>query len=263
MNKYKRTKWVIKYTFMFYFLISAFLDATYFILHKVFHYPETPGINLPRVAFLISASIISFVLVKNGIVSRMSFSRQIPVKTFTLAAIIVIAAGMFFELFDYFFPLPTIPKSLKAMEIDPLFLVSALILAPINEEIIFRGIITMELREHHSERMTIILSGLSFGIIHINPAQVFPAAFGGIFLAWLYIRTGNLKICMVLHFIYNLMAVLYLKLLPAFTEKIPGEILYVTMAGLFLLLVHLLFSANTFIPDQSAGNVPQVKPMQQ
>ena len=138
----------------------------------------------------------------------MALIRQMPVKIVTITTSVVIVSFIFFEIFAIYFPLPDLLINLNVWEKDPLFLASTLIIAPINKEIIFRGIITKELMNYHPERLTIIFSGLSYGIIHLNPAQIIPATFSGFFLSWLYIRTENLKICIFLHIINNSLTII-------------------------------------------------------
>lgn len=74
--------------------------------------------------------------------------------------------------------------------------------APIFEELIFRKmIVTRTLR--YGEGVAIFLSGFMFGLFHGNLNQ-FMYAFGlGMFLAFLYIRTGDIRVTIGLHMIVN------------------------------------------------------------
>ena len=76
------------------------------------------------------------------------------------------------------------------------------ICAPIFEEYIFRKLI-IDSTLRYGQKVAVITSGLMFGLFHGNLNQ-FVYAFGlGVFLAILYVKTGNLKITIGLHMIIN------------------------------------------------------------
>lgn len=81
----------------------------------------------------------------------------------------------------------------------------AVVLAPVAEESLFRGIFFPALRDAGWPRASGWIVSLVFGLIHGNAAAFLPlAAFGG-FLAWLYVRTGNLLAPITAHFVFNLL----------------------------------------------------------
>ena len=87
--------------------------------------------------------------------------------------------------------------------LDPLtsiFLVT--IGAPVCEELIFRKmLVTRTLK--YGEGVAILLSGLAFGLFHGNFNQ-FAYAFGiGLFFAYVFVKTGNIKITIALHACMN------------------------------------------------------------
>lgn len=70
---------------------------------------------------------------------------------------------------------------------------SIALMAPIVEELLFRGAIMGHLqRQGYSPRKTIVVSALVFGLIHINPAQVVFAFLMGLLLGWIAWRTRSL-----------------------------------------------------------------------
>lgn len=81
------------------------------------------------------------------------------------------------------------------------------IVGPVFEELLFRGAITQSLLQQYSPRKAIVVSALLFGILHLNPAQMLPAFFCGILLAWTYYKTGSLIPCMLMHILNNSMSV--------------------------------------------------------
>lgn len=77
------------------------------------------------------------------------------------------------------------------------------IIAPVIEELIFRGIIMHGLMRNYSRFTAVFISALLFALFHLNPWQ-FPATFIlGLFLGILMIRTRNIYICIIGHAINN------------------------------------------------------------
>ena len=92
------------------------------------------------------------------------------------------------------------------------------ILAPLAEEVIFRGAVLRTMLEHWegSKRWTaIIISALLFGLAHMNPAQIPHAFLIGVLLGWLYERSRSLIPCVVLHCANNTIAYLMTAAYPA------------------------------------------------
>lgn len=88
------------------------------------------------------------------------------------------------------------------------------VLGPILEELLFRGAITKVLLEKYEPTTAILLSGLVFGVFHINPVQVVSATLAGFFFAWLYFKTRNLLPCMLIHIFNNSLSVYLTKTYP-------------------------------------------------
>ncbi len=77
------------------------------------------------------------------------------------------------------------------------------IIAPVIEELIFRGVIMHGLMRNYSKFTAVFVSALMFALFHLNPWQ-FPATFIlGIVLGILMLRTRNIYLCIVGHAINN------------------------------------------------------------
>ena len=82
------------------------------------------------------------------------------------------------------------------------------VVGPVAEELVYReGILGNLLRVGVNHRTAIIISSLLFGIVHLNPVQVFVASVIGVILGVLYCRTGNVVLSSILHIINNSIAV--------------------------------------------------------
>ncbi len=81
------------------------------------------------------------------------------------------------------------------------------ILAPISEEIVFRGAIERSLlswrRIENRPWIAIVISALMFAIAHFDLAQGFHAFLMGLLLGWLYMRTRSILPGIIIHLINN------------------------------------------------------------
>lgn len=94
----------------------------------------------------------------------------------------------------------------SAMEGQPVWLLMASvgILAPIAEELVFRGLVYRRLQDWMAPWMAILLSSLIFGLYHGNVVQFVYAALTGSLFALMYYRTGTLGAAMAGHAAANL-----------------------------------------------------------
>ena len=84
---------------------------------------------------------------------------------------------------------------------------SAVVIAPIWEELLMRGILYPYLRRDFGLKAAVVVSSLAFALLHGLGFVLVPTFIGGVFLAALYERTGSLAPCVVAHAVFNLVAV--------------------------------------------------------
>jgi uncharacterized protein len=84
------------------------------------------------------------------------------------------------------------------------------VVAPVTEELFFRGFVFAGLRSRWSLWPAAVVVGLIFGIVHAPTGltAVVPLAALGVALCWLYDRTGSLWPCVFAHVINNSLALL-------------------------------------------------------
>ncbi len=75
--------------------------------------------------------------------------------------------------------------------------------APVLEEMLYRGIILRSFLRRYPPRLAILHSAAIFGLAHMNIYQFFVALMLGLVLGWLYERTRSLWPCIALHAGYN------------------------------------------------------------
>jgi hypothetical protein len=91
------------------------------------------------------------------------------------------------------------------------------ILAPMAEEVVFRGAILRTLLQKWEDKRwwAIVISALLFALAHLNPAQMPHAFLMGLLLGWLYERSRSLIPSVVLHCANNTIAYLMTAAYPA------------------------------------------------
>ncbi len=85
------------------------------------------------------------------------------------------------------------------------------ILAPIGEEALFRGLFFGAIRSRAPFWVAAGTSGILFGLVHLTTGDAAVAgllAFFGILLAWLYEKTGSIGPPIALHMINNAIAII-------------------------------------------------------
>jgi hypothetical protein len=82
-------------------------------------------------------------------------------------------------------------------------LVLAAIIAPVVEEVLFRGIVLRGFAASYGKALGLLYSSLLFGLVHLNPWQFVPAVVLGLFLGALYLRSGTVVMPIAAHALYN------------------------------------------------------------
>ena len=149
--------------------------------------------------------------------SRLPFREIFPLRSAGMAlllALLMTVVGLNMVLREVVsFLVHILPPSgnfLKLME-DPLggrqtlwgsFLFVAVV-APLTEEMIFRGLVLHGFLKRYSCRKAILVSAILFALMHGNPWQFVTATCLGIFLAWCFVKTRSLVPCFFCHCVNN------------------------------------------------------------
>lgn len=132
-------------------------------------------------------------------------------------------------------------------------IISIGIIGPICEEYIFRGIfLTKLIEEKKNKIISNLFQSFLFGMAHMNLIQFFYAVPIGIFLGWIYIKSKNLLIPILIHIFTNISAFVFIafefnhpiwKTLEKFGEEnisfydLPKEPIYLS----FILMVIMIY----------------------
>lgn len=122
--------------------------------------------------------------------------------------------------------------------------ITVCILAPILEEIIFRGIILKGMLNFKvNPIVAIFANGFIFGIAHMNPWQFIGAGFLGAIFGFIYYRTKSLFLPMLLHFLNNAFSFSFMLIYGEMEENVfqPNFYLIGAMMSLGTLALFLLY----------------------
>ena len=97
--------------------------------------------------------------------------------------------------------------------------VSVVIMAPIAEELLFRGILYNTIKHTGYPLAGMIISAALFALVHGSLALTLPLFVMGLALAWVYEKSGSIIAPMVMHATFNAINFSLLKLAPIFAEK--------------------------------------------
>ncbi len=163
--------------------------------------------------------------------------------------IFIVTVGLYF-LIDPLTDLLPMPEWFKRIMVDLLGrrdLPTALMLvaaAPLFEELLFRAVVLDGLLKNYSPRRAVIWSAVFFGLGHMNPWQFFSAALLGIFMGWVYYRSGSLLATIFIHALTNggsfLLSLFFIpdpQQLLTTRQLIGNDPLYVALLALDLLIV--------------------------
>jgi sodium transport system permease protein len=125
---------------------------------------------------------------------------------------------------------PQLPESFRAAfatmgdgELPLWAIIGTFALAPaICEELAFRGFILSGFSSGGRWKVAIVLSSVTFGVIHMVPQQVFNASLLGLVLGLLAVRSRSLLPGIVFHFCFNTLGVMHSRVSEALASSTPG-----------------------------------------
>ena len=174
---------------------------------------------------------------------QMAFKPQKSIDGLSVVPMVILAAasavGMngllnVIELYRYS---PTFQEISQIQFDTPIWLgiLSYGILAPLGEEVVFRGVVYGQLKKVMKVPAAIVLSGLAFGLFHGNLVQAVYATVIGVLLALVYELYGTLAAPMVFHSVANLFVYIVLDLTSF------GDAFLTPAACIFFLVISAMY----------------------
>lgn len=162
-------------------------------------------------------------------------------------------------LLSYLTQLPALEKAVKSFEDieksitsgNIIFTVIAVVLiAPIFEEIFFRGILFNEIKNGMPLTIAFIVQAVTFGLFHGNWIQGTYAFALALLLCLVYIWYRSIWANIAFHFAFNLTAMITDKIPDRFSEGLWGISITIVSGLIAVLLVYLVYNARSK-PDEN------------
>ena len=83
------------------------------------------------------------------------------------------------------------------------FAITAMVLAPLFEETLFRGVLLPVLAQRWGGLAAVVVSALLFGIAHLSLGELPPLFVLGLGLGWLRLQSGRLGPSVLMHSLWN------------------------------------------------------------
>lgn len=210
-----RTIKLLLYFFAYQLAFMGVFICGYMIHKGVFEVPQTPDstyTSLVLLAQVLSTAAMGIHLLVGKYVplNRKTWSYCSSSKVLIASVVFILALGLWTNYLSELADLPnSMQETFEMMMRHPLGIIAIVIMAPIVEELLFRGAIEgYLLRKWKHPAGAIVFSSLVFGLVHGNWVQA-PFAFViGLALGWMYYRTGSLLPGILMHFVNNGTAVL-------------------------------------------------------
>ncbi|MCI5749912.1 MAG: CPBP family intramembrane metalloprotease [Clostridium perfringens] len=159
-----------------------------------------------HIIFFIVPAIIYIIVTKSNYKKVFSFKKPKGKDVFfsILIAALALPIMTFFSYTSSFFYTNDVALVLDQMRAYPLWLMILVVgVTPaITEEITIRGI-ALSGFEFKSKNVAAIMTGIMFGILHLNAHQFLYATAMGIILAYVVRATGSIFLSMLIHFLIN------------------------------------------------------------
>ena len=235
-----RTAWLLAGTLLAVLVLAAAAVALF---------PEWPQIIQMAVPTEIAlAGAVAWAVHRSGLPWRSALGLHglSPALLAPLALVLVGSVTVFSEMYVVVQRVVPIPPEFEALQrdllringpTDLLFTVAlAVVVAPLLEEALFRGVILQGLARRRGPRAATLWTAAFFAFFHFyNPWQIVPTFFLGLLLGWVVLTTRSLWSSIVLHSAFNGLSLVVFALS---LQSAPGgpPVLVVTGVVIFLLV---------------------------
>ncbi|MGH7542670.1 MAG: lysostaphin resistance A-like protein [Gemmatimonadota bacterium] len=206
---------------------GLFFQATYFLFPT---WPDIARMAVPTQLAL--AAVTAWAVFRSDRPWREALgfrgieARHVP----PLLLILIGAVTVFSEIYVVIQRFVPVPAEFEAMLRDLLeltnpadslaTLIIAIVVAPVLEEALFRGVILNGLARRYGPQSASFWTAVFFAVFHLyNPWQVLPTFFLGLVLAWLVLTTRSLLSAIIVHTMFNAAS---LTLVQLSLERAPG-----------------------------------------
>lgn len=142
-----------------------------------------------------------------------SHKKRLNRKNFIYVALIIIGFRIVYDNSLIFWvnkiPMPDfINQAFEELAMSPIIMIlSVAVIAPIYEEVVFRGILLKGMANKINPTVALIVSALFFALMHMNIPQGINAFLLGLIIGSIYLTTGSIYLSIFAHFINNSTAI--------------------------------------------------------
>lgn len=221
------------------------------------------GMAAPYMSFMLGVLVKYFIIIillrAYGTKENKQRSKpRLNSKAFMYTALVIVAFRLIFDnslgLWINNIAMPDfINEAFEELAISPIILIlTVAIIAPIYEEVVFRGILLKGMAKKVNPILALIVSALFFAVVHFNIPQGINAFLLGLVIGAIYLKTGSIYLSIFAHFMNNAMAI-----------TVSGLFLiqwkYAVVHGVFFIIgVILLVVASRGIAQNKTKNVPEI-----
>ncbi|MCS6804209.1 MAG: CPBP family intramembrane glutamic endopeptidase [Acidobacteriota bacterium] len=246
------------------------------ILSLIFRFPEMHPVVLAVMNVSVMGILIAWGLRKTGApfrevfpLKRVSWSLFLPIALTVMGMSIVVSE--IGNLLQTVFSMPEwlkkfMEKALSEQNSVWGIVLVAVIIAPLTEEFLFRGLILRGYLKQYSVTRSIIVSAILFGVFHFNIFQFIGATMLGILFAWWTVQTRSLIPALFGHALNNALPIIYgrvLKLdIPGYTSGNLDQVEFhpawfnamgVVLAAVGVLILHQMFRTRAAVSVNALG----------
>ena len=208
------------------------------------------GVSLPAFAIIfISARVNDFSFPRAMGWGRIRWKRLFPVVIMTIAMVFIVV--VIEKIISGLFIPPDLYEIYEKEYLDAFFLenpgdlvfgiLAIVVVGPIMEESLFRGVIFGGLKSHIGRGGGIIVSSVLFMLTHVNPIQ-FPATLTlGLIYAIMISRGYRTSETFIAHAIHNGISMLFLFGILDFSLLSPEGIIETSLLAMFFILMGVVF----------------------
>ncbi len=132
-------------------------------------------------------------------------TEKFPIVIIPIAILLTISLSVISDALVALIPMPDVIARMfaDAVSLDLAGYLTVGVIAPVLEEMLFRGVILAALLRYYKPAKAIIWSAVIFGIAHLNPWQFIAAFIVGCAIGWIFWKTRNIWVGIAMHWVNN------------------------------------------------------------
>ena len=185
---------------IFYIAFMLFLIIGFGIIYSILGLNLENSIMYTRIYIILILGLIFIPVLINKYRKYNIKSNKIEFKYILL----IITLSVIYNIFGFYLNKYLIHSNLYELGDIKYGIISTVLIGPIIEELIFRGIMYNELKTKYSINKSIFITTTIFSLMHLNIIQIIYAFILGYILNKMYEKRKNIIYCILLHMISNL-----------------------------------------------------------